>query len=483
MSLRRGLALLGLLILPACLDPIVGTQCATGYAPCRGACVATGACTALDAAAGMDGKAGSAVDGALDDDGGGLDAGLALDSAVVVTNVDADGMGDGQAIDAEPADAEITRDVPAQEDVPFQDDVPALDDIGPSPIVVVDASLDEGERIDEGTLDSGPPCVECMDADGTGEGGNVDDGGVNDADNSTAVDTALVCTDPQLICNDQCADIALDPENCGQCNKICGSGVCIDGSCLECGDGESVCGRTCVNLATDPDNCGFCGYPCMSGLCSTGLCEAAGTGRAIVIGHDYLRNRPAMNRILGNAVFLWPVNPVRLLVYEGNANATAVTGADAAIAQVASATGRLAVRTAAGSADVSALLASTDVFLIYGQELASDDTLSQLGRDWAAALLTFVSSGGTVVLLDGVYANSGTCQILAQAGLFQLARDASTTGDVCTVVARGDALTTGLPQTYLCEMNSTSFVVTDLATPITPVVKDSGRTVVVHKLF
>jgi hypothetical protein len=341
-----------------------------------------------------------------------------------------------------------------------------------------------------------------VDAEGAGEGGNVDDAGfddagaddagvadagvadtgVADADNSGAVDSALVCADPQVICNEQCVDKSTDPENCGECNTICSSGVCNDGVCLDCAP-ESVCGRQCMDLFHDPDNCGVCGYACMSGLCSDGQCEAAGTGRAIVIGHDYLKNRPAMNRILGNAVFLWPVNPVRLLVYEGDANATAIAGADAAIAQVASATGRRAVRTSTGGAGVSALLASTDVFLIYGQEHAVDPTLSQLGLDWSAALLAFVNSGGTVVLLDGVYAgNSGTSQILVQAGLFQIARGVSATGHVCTVVSHGDALATGLPKTYLCEMNSTSFVVSSLPT-ITSVVEDSGQTVVVHKIF
>jgi hypothetical protein len=191
-----------------------------------------------------------------------------------------------------------------------------------------------------------------------------------------------------------------------------------------------------------------------------------------------------MNRILGNAVFLWPVNPVRLLVYEGGANATAIAGADAAIAQVANATGRQALRVTAAAGDIPALLASTDVFLIYGQELADDTTLGQLGLDWSAALLTFMTGGGTVVLLDAAYAgNSGTCQILAQPGLFQIARATATTGDVCSVVARGDALSTGLPRTYLCEQNSTSFDVTDLSTNITVVVEDVDKTVVVHKLF
>jgi hypothetical protein len=489
MSTRRGLAWLALLVLPACLDPIVGTECANGYSPCHGVCVAAGTCGTPDDASETASEVGAAVDGAVEAEG--VDAGAPLDSASSEPGEDAEPIVDGQAIDLEPPDTGLSADLPAQDDVsaqddaPTQDDVPLTDDSGPPPILVVDATADQGEPIDEGALEGGP-CVDCLDAEGIGEGGNVDGGGESaaDADNSIPVDGALVCPDTQVVCNDQCVDTSLDPENCGDCNNICASGVCIDSGCLVCAAEESVCGRQCVNLATNPDNCGGCGNPCASGLCSNGRCEAAGTGRAIIIGHDYLKNRPAMNRILGNAVFLWPVNPVRLLVYEGQANAAAITGADAAIAQVASATGRQLVRTAAAAADVPTLLASTDVFLIYGQELADDATLVQLSSDWSAALSVFMNAGGTVVLLDAAYAgNSGTCQILAQPILFAVTRAVSATGDVCTVVARGDALATGLPRTYLCEQNSTSFAVADLSNNITTVVQDGDKTVVVHKLF
>jgi hypothetical protein len=54
---------------------------------------------------------------------------------------------------------------------------------------------------------------------------------------------------------------------------------------------------------------------------------------------------------------------------------------------------------------------------------------------------------------------------------------------VCTVIARGDALANGLLQTYRCEVNSTSFTISDTATTITPVVADGVATVVVHKVF
>jgi hypothetical protein len=455
MNVRRGFVCLALWVLPACLDSVVGTECATGYSPCHGVCVVAETCAAPDAAS------------------------EPLDATSLETGEEAGTVADAEASDGEWIDAQ------AVEDVSAQDDAPAIDDTGHAPSLAIDAALDEGEAIDAGAPLDGPPCETCLDAE-TGDGGatSVADASEADADNTAAIDSALVCADPQVICNGQCVDTSLDPENCGDCNTICASGVCIVGDCLVCAAEESVCGQQCANLATDPDNCGACGSPCMSGLCSNGQCEAAGTGRAIIIGHDYLKNRPAMNRILGNAVFLWPVNPVRLLVYEGNANATAIAGADAAIAQVASATGRRSVRTAAAASDVPGLLASTDVFLIYGQELADDATLAKLGLNWSASLLAFMNSGGTVVLLDGVYAgNSGTCQILALPGLFLVTRAASTTGDVCTVVAHGDALTTGLPKTYLCEKNSTSFVVNDPATTVTPVIEDSGLTVVVHKIF
>ena len=490
MNARRGLVWLALLVLPACLDPIVGTECATGYSPCQGVCVATGTCAASDAGSETASEAGAASDGTIDVEG--IDASASLDSTTSSTGEDARTISDGQATETKPLDESISADVPAQNDIPAQADLPAqadvpltTDDSALPPILAVDAAVDQGEPIDEGALEGGLPCGDCLDAEGS-EGGNADDGGASavDTDNSVPIDGALVCPDPQVLCNDQCVDTSLDPENCGDCNNICASDVCIDGGCLVCQDGESVCGQSCANLANDPDNCGTCGNPCASGLCSNGLCEAAGTGRAIIIGHDYLKNRPAMNRILGNAVFLWPVNPVRLLVYEGNANATAIAGADAAIAQVASATGRRFVRTAAAAADVPTLLASADVFLIYGQELADDTTLVQLSSDWSAALLAFMNAGGTVVLLDAAYAgNGGTCQILAQPTLFQVTRAASTTGDVCTVVGRGDALATGLPRTYLCEKNSASFVVTDQSNNITAVVQDVDKVVVVRKLF
>ena len=320
------------------------------------------------------------------------------------------------------------------------------------------------------------------DAASSDDGGTTDDAGI--ADDAGGDDASPPpCLEPLTICSDQCVDPMTDPENCGGCNTLCPSSVCIDGGCLACAPEESVCGQQCINTGSDPDNCGGCGVLCASGLCSNSRCEAAGTGRVIVIGHDYLRNRPAMNRILGNAVFLWPVNPVHLLAYQGAANPIAITGADTAIAQVAASTGRQVQRTDVAAQDVATQLAAADVFLIYGQEQASAATLPQLGQDWAGAATTFVNRGGTLILLDALYsANLGTVQILSQAGLFALSRQASTTDAVCTVAAPGDALASGLPKTYRCEQNSVDFTTTEVGSAVTSVV-ESGMSVVIDKVF
>ena len=114
MNLRRAVALLGLLILPACLDPIVGTECATGYSPCRGVCVATGACTALDAASEADAGILSAVDG------GGMDEKGAFDSASSEIGAEAETIIDTQAADGAWADSPTVGDVPAPDDAQMQ---------------------------------------------------------------------------------------------------------------------------------------------------------------------------------------------------------------------------------------------------------------------------------------------------------------------------------------------------------------------------
>jgi hypothetical protein len=493
MRARLVLAVTVLLAVPACFDPIVGTQCATGYSPCGGKCVAAGTC--------------------------GIDAGEQADRADVTIS-DSSLSGPETGADAEaaettsPADGPVAVDAPQNEVGVSLEDAPAL--VGSGDAAVLDAAIppvapdasvpaadvdntpapsdtgvvlvgDDASTADVPIFDAALVCVSCLDAlDAASEGASaIDDANADgtEADAGSEEAGPLECAEPLAICNDECVDLTSDYENCGDCNNICTSSVCLAGTCLSCASDETVCGQQCVNTASDPDNCGGCGVPCSNGLCSNSQCEARGTGRVIVIGHDYLKNRPAMNRILGNAVFLWPSNPVRLLAYQGAANPIAVTGANGAIAQVAAATGRQVQRVDVVAADAPAQLAAADVFLIYGQEQASDATLSQLGQDWASAMSTFINLGGTVILLDGLYAgNAGGVQILSQAALFNIQHNVSTTNAVCTVVSPGDALASGLPKTYRCEQNSVSFTTSEVGPAVTSVVA-SGTSVVVDKVF
>ena len=112
-------------------------------------------------------------------------------------------------------------------------------------------------------------------------------------------------------CGGRCADLTTDPEDCGACGTVCGSGVCFsdlpvsgligcfpplaidDGgpACVPgdtpgraCGldAGNGVCcptnsapGFACVDLLVDPANCGGCNLACDAGSCVSGVCGSA----------------------------------------------------------------------------------------------------------------------------------------------------------------------------------------------------------------
>jgi hypothetical protein len=129
----RWLALLALLVLPACLDPIVSTQCATGYSPCHGVCVAAGTCAVPDAAGGTPDAAVAGMDAAID--GEQSEVSEAFDAGGAATSAEAGTLAEVQAADLvladapknDTTDAQTIGDVPMQDDVPVQDDAPAQD--------------------------------------------------------------------------------------------------------------------------------------------------------------------------------------------------------------------------------------------------------------------------------------------------------------------------------------------------------------------
>jgi hypothetical protein len=76
-----------------------------------------------------------------------------------------------------------------------------------------------------------------------------------------------------------CANTNRDPRNCGGCGVSCGSQYCVDGACADaCPDGQTACNYDwqpdyCANLDNDVENCGACGNFCqVDDVCVAGEC-------------------------------------------------------------------------------------------------------------------------------------------------------------------------------------------------------------------
>lgn len=106
----------------------------------------------------------------------------------------------------------------------------------------------------------------------------------------TSAGTPGVCCAVEF--NETCSDLTNDPQNCGGCGFVCPSGqTCANGVCSgtqpACGPGHVgefcnlaagtsfLCcsGGGCTDTSSDPQNCGECGKVCASGeTCSGGEC-------------------------------------------------------------------------------------------------------------------------------------------------------------------------------------------------------------------
>jgi hypothetical protein len=327
-----------------------------------------------------------------------------------------------------------------------------------------DAGMDGGVRdggpTDAGPRDAGPP---------------DDDAGGFDPDANLPG-----CTVGYLDCGGECVNPATDTQHCGACNNVCGGDdLCSAGSCVpECEETLSQCGSSCIDVQRNADHCGRCGTRCNSGICETGSCADRIAGQAVVIGHDFSNANTAMQRLLGNAVFLGLGAPVRVLVYAGDSSPVSRSGVERAIDVVKAETGRAWQRTDAVESLVPLQLSAADVFLIHAQVEASNSTLMKLSTQWASALNRFVSIGGVVVVVDAPSTpstlNNGTFQVLEEAGIFTAESREAIESQALTVQTPGLGVAVRVPERYMglshtvrfngvdrARLRGSTFVVTD----------------------
>jgi hypothetical protein len=314
--------------------------------------------------------------------------------------------------------------------------------------------------------------------DGTLPDGAPRDGGSADAQADGGGGTG--CPLGELRCQGECTDPETDRTNCGRCGNVCGPGeLCRAGDCAVSCDFLSECGDQCVDLSTDANNCGQCGRNCESGICRDSMCVDPEAGHVVVIGHDYRNSREGMNRLAGNSVFLARGNPVRTLVYEGDARNGSIQGIDRAINQLADSTGRSWQRMPVTASEVPFRLEEADALVVYPQHGSDDATLQMLGTEWSNSMMDFLDRGGVIVLFEGTGDHEGTHQILESAGMFTAGPRAAVSGDELMVQQPGDAVALGVPLTYRGETSTVRF---ESADPSIVVSHPEGP-VVVHRVF
>jgi hypothetical protein len=323
-----------------------------------------------------------------------------------------------------------------------------------------DGGRRDGGSLDSGSLDGGSLDGGSLDA-GSKDSGPKDARAPDDDAGAFEPDAGLSgCSVGYTDCGGVCANPAVDPKHCGSCNVECPSGqLCSGGSCAdECDPALTQCGGACFDLKSDPDHCGQCGKRCTSGICEQGLCADAIAGQAVVLGHDFISANTAMQRLVGNAVFLGLGAPVRVLTYSGDANPASIAGVEGGIDMVKAETGRDWKRTDAIEALVPLQLGAADVFLLHAQVEASNSTLRKLGEQWGNALARFVSIGGVIVVIDAPSdRNSGTFQVLAPARIFLADARAEIASQALTVKTPGLGVAVRVPDRYMSLTHTVHF--------------------------
>jgi hypothetical protein len=480
---------------------LVGSECADDLSGCRNPCAANGNCAVdggydLGALGSGNAEAGPSESGSVSP---GLDATTPLDSAASPDQgsetssaaIDLDDSEARAATDTAKPRSDGAPDLAADKTAPAErQEVARADAIEAAPVDTNNRQVDSRDVVPPtpDTRDSAsPPSLDLRDARDarvTPDAAETPPPPAEvgrDARQDTTV-TCPGCTDAQESASPvDTMSLDLSEPDTADASTVGFDGLAVDigpDGPATCPVGQVPCGGRCTDTLVDIANCGGCGQGCAADqACRFGSCI---TGQIVVIGHDFQTYSDDMRRLLGNAVFL-PNKDVTFAEYGGKmASAIAVSNAHQVITKAESETGHKAIRIDVSDGSIATQLPAADVFLIHSQVGATNTILLRLGQSWATALATFVRGGGIIVLLDG-YAdfsiNAGTVQILAAAGLTNIAATDVVNGDACSVTTAGatDPVAKSVAATYTCPQNTYAFSGDGV-----PVVTDLGHPVVLH---
>lgn len=314
----------------------------------------------------------------------------------------------------------------------------------------MDGATDAADGATDGSTDGGDASLDGGDASMDGGDGSTDGGGDGSTDGGGDGSTGDGGGDGSTGDGGQCTPPFDRPTACGDCNTQCSGAtpVCapVDGgfACVPlCDPPLTNCGGMCVDTNTDPRHCGMCFNVCPSGICQAGMCVGATSGHIVVACADYRQSFQSspQTTLLGNAIFLAPKNPVRVLAYEEFANETVTTQVDQTIDWAGQARGRTATITKASSAgQVTADLNIFDyeALLIYDQQFGNAGLLSNRALAMQMAIDQFARAGGVVVVLGGP--GGAMDRFVTDANLLSVSGQTDITFDVVQNVAPADAI-------------------------------------------
>lgn len=342
--------------------------------------------------------------------------------------------------------------------------------------------------------------------DATVEGARAVDGGdaSTQSDGSDGSDASVLPGDGAADSNldgasgDACTPPYVSDDQCGNCftkcvgtNDSCKVGDAGAYACAPfCAPPLSRCGNVCKDLRSDGDNCGICNRVCASNICINSVCQGASSGDIVYIGHDYFAtpSKTSQARILENAVLLSPTTPVRVLAYQRYASANAVTKVSAILADAQARSGRT-IQTTGTSTDgalIGVTKATYDVVLVYDQLSAPAGSMGTLGAAAKPALGAFTHIGGVVIMLDGATgANPQMHQFSTATGLLTVAQHQSVgAGQQLEIIAPTDALATGVVSPFAMRVATARFIAEPNGGPVSWVARHvtTAHAMVVHKI-